>query len=1161
MSLTSELSGDVDGAVRQRGADYFRSGRVRIESGSPSRVVATVRGSSRYTVKLEREGPEIVASCTCPYFDVDTCKHIWAVVLAAASRGYLEGTGRVRKAYLVHAGDLDDDFGDEVDLDDEEDLDDQAQDAIDDDSDEEDGNAGDGDAGRPRYPRPASIRVLQPTAALARKGARQAKPSGWRSRLAQLDTPSASRESSGGEIWPATRQLLYVIDAAKTLAERELQVEICFRDLKMDGSWAKPKSQYLPRAVLYRLPDMNDRRIIAFLAGATPDHPSNGYSYIPGGGYYDGLPFRYRLIAPQAGWILPALCQSGRCRLRLRTEDEESQWVAVNWQEGEPWQFRLNVRRGPNSAHYELAGELSRGAQRLDLTAVLLAFAGVCFTRDGASSYEPASALHWIACLRHQGPVLVPAAQREEFLAELLRQPDLPALDLPEELRYEEMSLAPRPRLTVKPHRWRPGQLQGELSFDYDGVIVAHEHEQRSRAVVQPERRRVLLRDFAVERSAHERLLRLGWRPPSPGYSGQETQLELVPRHLPNVVRELAAEGWYLEAEGKIYRAAGKFDIQVTSGIDWFELHGSVEFGDTVAPLPELLAALRRGENTVKLGDGTFGLLPEDWLRKYGLLAGLGTLCEQHLRFRRSQVGLLDALLAAHPQAQCDARFSQARDELRRFTGVQPAQPPTGFRGELRPYQQDGLGWMHFLRQFGFGGCLADDMGLGKTVQVLALLEARRELRERIGERSTKRRSGRTDAPDPSRVGPSLVVMPKSLIFNWKQEAARFAPRLRVLDHTGQLRCKGNGHFADYDVVLTTYGTLRNDAVDFKDARFDYLILDEAQAIKNAGSVSARAARLLQGEHRLALSGTPIENHLGELWSLFEFLNPGMLGAASVFKLTHGGARNPDEETRKLLAHALRPFLLRRTKEQVIRDLPPKVEQTLYCELESKQRRLYDELREHYRQGLLKRIEREGIQRAKIQILEALLRLRQAAIHPGLLDQERRGESSAKLDMLLPRLQEVSTEGYKTLVFSQFTGMLSILRGHLDREGVVYAYLDGKTQDRQACVERFQTDPNCRLFLISLKAGGLGLNLTAAQYVFLLDPWWNPAVEAQAVDRAHRIGQANQVFAYRLIARGTVEEKVLELQNTKRELADAIVGADNSLIRNLGKEDLQLLLS
>ena len=1147
VSLTSQLSGDFDSAVRQRGADYFRTGRVQIESGSASRVVATVRGSSRYTVKLEREGPRIVASCTCPYFDVDACKHIWAVVLAAASRGFLQGHGRAGNAYLVPAGDQDDDFGDDDDFEDED------EDAIDDDGwDEEDGYGG-----RPRYQQPAPLRVLQPTPSPARKSSRQPRSGGWRNRLAQLTSASATDESSRGEIWPSTRELLYVIDAAKTQAGGELQVEICFRDLKMDGGWAKPKAQYLPRHVLYRLTDLNDRRILSFLAGATPDHGSNGYGYVYGGRPYDSLPFRYRLIAAQAGWILPALCQSGRCRLRLNEEDEEPQWVTVNWEEGQPWQFRLSVRRRQDCGHYELAGELSCGAQRTDLTSVLLAYAGVCFTRESAVPFEPAGASHWIACLRQQGPVLVPVAQCDEFLAELLRQPELPPLDLPEELRHEEVSLAPRPRLTVKPDRWRPGQLQGELSFDYGGAIVAH--EDRSRAVVQTAQRRVLVRDFATERAAHERLQRLGWRLPSPGYSSQETKLELVPRHLPNVVRELTAEGWHVEAEGKVYRSPGNFNIQVHSGIDWFELHGSVEFGDAVAPLPELLAALRRGENTVKLGDGTFGLLPEDWLQKYGLLAGLGTAHEGHLRFRRSQVGILDALLAAHPQAQCDALFAQARAEVRRFMGIEPADPSAGFCGELRPYQQEGLGWLHFLRRFGFGGCLADDMGLGKTVQVLALFEARRELRERVGEQSTKRKSGRHTAPDSSRVGPSLVVMPKSLIFNWKQEAARFAPRLRVLDHTGTLRRKGNGHFADYDVVLTTYGTLRNDAVDFKDVRFDYLILDEAQAIKNADSVSAKAARLLQGDYRLALSGTPVENHLGELWSLFEFLNPGMLGAASVFKLT--GARNPDEETRKLLAHALRPFLLRRTKEQVVRDLPPKVEQTLYCELESKQRKLYDELREHYRQSLLTRIEREGIQRAKIQILEALLRLRQAAIHPGLLDKERRGESSAKLDMLLPRLQEVIEEGHKTLVFSQFTGMLSILREHLDREGIAYVYLDGKTRDRQACVERFQTDPDCRLFLISLKAGGLGLNLTAAQYVFLLDPWWNPAVEAQAVDRAHRIGQTNQVFAYRLIARGTVEEKVLELQNTKRELADAIIGADNSLIRNLGKEDLQLLLS
>jgi SNF2 family DNA or RNA helicase len=318
---------------------------------------------------------------------------------------------------------------------------------------------------------------------------------------------------------------------------------------------------------------------------------------------------------------------------------------------------------------------------------------------------------------------------------------------------------------------------------------------------------------------------------------------------------------------------------------------------------------------------------------------------------------------------------------------------------------------------------------------------------------------------------------------------------------------------------------------------------------------------LIKARNRLAMSGTPIENHLGELWSLFEFLNPGMLGAASVFKLNGANARNPSDVTRRMLAQAVRPFILRRTKDQVARELPAKTEQTIFCEMEKEQRKLYDELREHYRNALLNRVDRFGLNRSKIQVLEALLRLRQAACHPGLLDPERMDGPSAKLDVLLDQLNELREEGHKALVFSQFTSLLSIVRAELDRNGVPYEYLDGATRDREVRVERFQNDPECPLFLISLKAGGLGLNLTAADYVFLLDPWWNPAVEAQAVDRAHRIGQTKQVFAYRLIAKDTVEEKVLELQNSKRDLAAAIISEDNSVIRNLKREDLELLLS
>jgi superfamily II DNA or RNA helicase len=1121
MSLTSQFASYFESTIQRRGAAYFRAGRVRIDSSSASRIVATVKGSTRYAVNFERKGRNIDASCTCPYYDVDLCKHIWAVILAAGKEPLFAGKG----LELVHRDIGDDEFDGDAD-----DFEDYAEEGL----------------GQPV--RPVAGRAPRPAHAVAARPGKPAAPT-WRKQMAGLRAVGPSADSPSSEPWPPTRELVYVIDVPGAAAEGALYLDVLCRDLKMDGGWSKPKSRHLRREWQQQLPDVNDRHILVSLAGATPVHAQTYLGYQSSLGYGGTLPFRYRLTEPQPRALMPLLCRTGRCHLRLpRGAEDEPLSPPLTWQDGEPWQFRLEVRRSPAGEHYELAGALRRGEERLELTApTLLSAAGILCMGESAAILEHHGAFDWIALLREQGPLRVPVAQGEELLAELLRQPRLPPLDLPQELRYEEIVFEPRPRLTIK--RGRNGAsdlLYGELSFDYGGVVMAQARAERGQ--LQIDQRRILLRDLAAERAAELRLQPLGWRPGTPNTLQREPRLELAARQLPAVVRELTAEGWYVEAEGKVYRSPGKFDLQISSGVDWFELHGEVAFGDSVARLPELVDALRRGEGMVKLGDGSFGVLPEAWLKQYGLLTGLGEATGDHVRFRRSQAGLLDALLAAQPEARCDAQFAQVRDELRSFAGIEALEAPAGFKGELRAYQKDALGWFDFLRRFGFGGCLADDMGLGKTVQVLALLEARRELRERGGAASMP-------------VGPSLAIVPKSLIFNWKQEAARFAPRLRVLDHTGKERLKGLAHVEDYDLVLTTYGTLRNDAMDFRELRFDYLILDEAQAIKNADSVSAKSARLLKADHRLALSGTPIENHLGELWSLFEFLNPGMLGAASVFQLTDGAARNPDEATRQLLSRALRPFLLRRTKEQVLPELPPKFEQTLYCELNTRQRGLYDQLRDHYRATLLKRVRTDGVGRAKILILEALLRLRQAAIHPGLLDEERVTEPSAKLDLLLPRLREVIEEGHKTLVFSQFTGMLAILRRHLDREGVAYEYLDGKTRDREACVERFQTNPDCRLFLISLKAGGVGLNLTAAQYVFLLDPWWNPAVEAQAIGRAHRIGQTNQVFAYRLIARDTVEEKVLELQDTKRDLADAIVGANEGVMRNLKSEDLELLLS
>ncbi|MGH7486442.1 MAG: SNF2-related protein, partial [bacterium] len=431
-------------------------------------------------------------------------------------------------------------------------------------------------------------------------------------------------------------------------------------------------------------------------------------------------------------------------------------------------------------------------------------------------------------------------------------------------------------------------------------------------------RRRLTCRDHEAERAALERLDRYRLRP-LPFYLGIDHDGWEVPaKRLPQLVSELTAENWQVHAEGKLFRKPSSLRLDVGSGIDWFELRGEADFGEARATLPELLKALRRGDKTVLLDDGTFGILPEEWLSRLEAFAGFGDPQGDHVRFQANQAGLLDVLLAEQPEVRVDEVFQRVRRQLSEFDGVRAIEQPPGLQGHLRVYQCEGLGWMQFLERFGFGGCLADDMGVGKTVQVLALLEARR-----AGGNGAAAGSG------ASAKRPSVAVVPRSLIFNWMEEAARFTPQLRLKDHTGAVRTTQD--FSDYDLILTTYGTLQRDAAILKDIEFEYVILDEAQAIKNAETKSAKAARLLRARQRLALTGTPVENHLGELWSLFEFLNPGMLGSSWLGKKASQALRNPDEATRRTLARVLRPFILRRTKEQVASELPPKLEQTLLC--------------------------------------------------------------------------------------------------------------------------------------------------------------------------------------------------------------------------------------
>lgn len=594
---------------------------------------------------------------------------------------------------------------------------------------------------------------------------------------------------------------------------------------------------------------------------------------------------------------------------------------------------------------------------------------------------------------------------------------------------------------------------------------------------------------------------------------------------------------------GRVNRHTPTLRVHITSGIDWFDLKTFIEYGDQHISLHDVRKALKRGENYIKLADGSIGQIPAEWLEKYKHLWGLARETEDGFRVSDIHLPLLDSLLEEDATLQPPPDLIQRREHLRRFERIEPKPLPSGFVGELRPYQKHGYDWLHFLHEYKFGGILADDMGLGKTIQALAYLQAKRE-----------QASGKKEA--------SLLIVPKSLIANWQRESEKFTPSLRFLEHMGNFRAKDTSAFNDYDVILTTYGTMLRDIEILRKYNFDHIILDESQAIKNPLAKSAKAARLLKGDHRIVLTGTPVENNTFELWSQFAFLNPGLLGSMDYFKrefatpIESGG----DEETAALLRKLVYPFILRRTKEQVAPELPPRTERIVYTDMGTAQKKLYTLTREKYRAELLGLIESEGIQDARFKILEGLLRLRQIAIHPALVEKKYKGEAP-KFEVLFETLETLQSENHKALIFSQFVETLKLVRRELDARKLKYVYLDGQTSNRQSRVDQFQNDPTYPFFLISLKAGGVGLNLTAADYVIHLDPWWNPAVEMQASDRAHRIGQDKPVFVYKIIARDTVEEKILQLQEKKRALVKSIIATEAGFFKSLTQDDVRTLFS
>jgi superfamily II DNA or RNA helicase len=584
--------------------------------------------------------------------------------------------------------------------------------------------------------------------------------------------------------------------------------------------------------------------------------------------------------------------------------------------------------------------------------------------------------------------------------------------------------------------------------------------------------------------------------------------------------------------------------IHISSNTDWFDARVDIVFGDQKVTIADVKKALANRQQFVQLGDGTLGILPEEWIKKYSLLFRVGEGKQNQLRLSKYHMSVIDELYDNRSEEELVLKLEEKYEQLKNFNKIKEIPVPEHLAHILRPYQEHGFHWLHYLSEIGWGGILADDMGLGKTVQALSYLHHYRVTHGKLH---------------------ALVVCPTTLMFNWENEIKKFTPLLTYYIHHGGERTRNKEEFEKAEVIITTYGTLRSDIKLLVDLKLDYVVLDESQAIKNPSSKVTKAACLLNAKHRVCLSGTPLQNNTFDIFAQMNFLNPGMLGSIEFFRqefaipIDKFGEADRKDHLRKLLF----PFILRRTKEQVAKDLPDKTETILYCEMDDEQRNIYDAYRNDFRNKILGTIEQQGIQKSQLTILQGLMKLRQICDSPAILNEtEKYPNHSIKLEEIGREITE-NISNHKALVFSQFLGMLALIKEKLKELEVDFEYFDGSTTaiERERAIQRFQNDENCRVFLISLKAGGVGLNLTAADYVYIVDPWWNPAVEQQAIDRTHRIGQTKNIFAYRMICKDTIEDKILQLQDKKRMLAKDLITDDEGFVKSLTREDVEYLFS
>jgi superfamily II DNA or RNA helicase len=1089
-----------------RGREYFNQGRVTEPVWNGTECIVQITGTGgAYKVAFDfsqaAENRRLPATCDCPaYARGVLCKHLWTAILQvdkASPAGMIPESGTLKLIHSVPRARRE-----------------QQQ------QHQQQQNRGGQQGGRGGnqgvFLRPGNQPIGRGPAILPGKMG----PLSWMDRLNILQGVStaapAQRISTSASAY-------FVMSATETTATGKLILDLWTRNRALNGELGPLRPNRVSGQEFSHYDDLRDQEVLSLLT-----RTSDPQVFAPYGRSSANIASRFTVDPIFESHIVNILANSGKLFLsRSPNGTPDSAERPIRIDRGRSWDIELKIE-SVITGHYRLDALLKRGNESMLLNVPLTILrSGFLVFDDRLARFTDPEHARWAIAMR-SAQFLVPRADGDALLTRILLDPASPKVTWPAEMGWTLTTLEPRPKGVFRPLGNDPttGRMTLTVSFDYDGREVALSENERT--LVDPAQKRVVTRNVDFEEKTLLNALEILQDPQGTG------SVQIGDLH--RAANDLCRAGWIIHIENQKLRIADNFSMDVSSSTDWFDLKMGASFGDMEVDQADLIAALESGSGLVKLADGSLGMLPPEWLAQYAPVAQLGTRFAEtnddgSLRFTRSQGLMLNAVLTDDSRLKVDAGFSSFRDRIKDFSGIKSAETPDGFKGTLRDYQKEGLNWLGFLEAFETGGILADDMGLGKTIQLLAFL---------LG------RSKKTKLP-------CLVVAPKSLLFNWVDEAQKFAPGLNVVRYSGAERANTFEDLKKADLVVTTYGAIRTDIAKLKEIEFDVAIVDEAQAIKNSKSQSAMACKRLRARYKIALTGTPIENSMKDLISILEFTNPGLLSFSPQKEI--------GIDTQSMLAKTLKPFMLRRTKEKVLTELPEKSEQVLFCEMSPTERKFYNAVREKYRNSINQKIEEGGLGKSKLHVLEALLRLRQAACHSGLVDPRRKEEPSAKLQLLLSHIEEVTQEGHKALVFSQFTSLLALVRKDLDAKGITYEYLDGQTTDRKTPVERFQTDPNQKVFLISLKAGGTGLNLTAADYVFILDPWWNPAVEAQAIGRAHRMGQNQKVFAYRMIARGTVEEKILDLQKTKRDLAESIISEDQDFMAKISKDDLEQLLS